>query len=66
MNITTIIAGISTAEKLIPVIESVAKDIEPAITTEIADGKVIWGDVMKAINDLKTAIGNLKTAAKIS
>ena len=62
MNLATIMAGLSTAEKIVPVLEAVGKEIGPLVETEVTDGKAIWADVEKAFNDLKAAFAAVKAA----
>lgn len=62
-SISTILAGVETLEKFIPMVEAVGKDIGPLVQTEIADGKAIWSDVTKAWDDFKAAIAVVKAAA---
>jgi len=63
LNISAIMAGVGTLEKFIPVVEAVGKEIGPLVQKELADGKVIWGDVTKAWNDFKEAVGSVKDVA---
>ncbi len=62
MNPLGILSGISTLEKLIPVIEEIGKQIGPLVETEITDGKAIWSDVVKAYTDLKATIAVVKSS----
>lgn len=64
MNIAAILAGISTAQKLLPVMEEVGREIGPLVETELADGKAVWSSVEKALSDLKVALSSLKVAAQ--
>jgi hypothetical protein len=61
MNISAILAGISTLEKFLPVVEAVGKEIGPLVQTEIKDGKVLWADVLNCFDDFKKAVLALKT-----
>ncbi len=63
MGITTIMAGMNTLDKILPVIEAVAKEIGPVVETETTDGKAVWADVLKAFDDLKVALAAVKAAA---
>lgn len=62
MTVSTILAGVSTIEAFVPVVEKVGAEIGPLVETELADGKVIWGDVVKAFNDFKATIEAVKAA----
>lgn len=62
-NIEMILAGISTVEKFMPVVEAVGKEIGPLVQVELADGKAIWSDVEKCFADFKIAIAAAKNAA---
>lgn len=63
MTISTIMAGVSTLEAFIPVVEKVGSEIGPLVQTEIADGKVLWTGVEKAWDDFKAAIAAVKSVA---
>lgn len=63
MNLAAILAGVSTLEKIVPVIESIGSHIGPLVQTELADGKAVWADVVKAYKDLQEAIALVKAAA---
>lgn len=65
MNISAILAGVSTLEKFMPVVEAVGKEIGPLVQTEIKDGKVLWVDIEQAYNDFKKAVAALKTQAPL-
>lgn len=58
-----ILSGISTLEKVIPIIEEIGTQIGPLVEIEVVDGKAIWADVKKAYTDLKNAIAIVRTAA---
>jgi hypothetical protein len=62
LPIGAIFTGISTLEKIIPVVEEVATEIGPVVRAEIADGETIWADVEKAIADLRIAFAAVKAA----
>jgi hypothetical protein len=62
LPIGAIFTGISTLEKIIPVVEEVAQEMGPIVRAEIADGTTIWADVEKAIADLRTAFAAVKSA----
>ena len=64
MNIGAALAGISAIHKLLPVVEAIGKEVGPVVEQEIADGKVIWGDVVKCFDDLKGAVEVAKSAAE--
>lgn len=66
MNIAAILAGIKIAEKIVPIIEAVGSEIGPLVQTELADGKAIWADVIKAYDDLKAAYATVKAAASVA
>lgn len=61
LPIGAIFTGISTLEKIIPVVEEVASEIGPVVRAEIADGQAIWADVEKAIADLRAAFAVIKS-----
>ena len=63
IGIGTVITGISTLEKIIPVVEQVAAEIGPVVKTEIADGEAVWADVEKALADLRAAFTAVKSVA---
>lgn len=63
-KVEMIFAGISTVEKLAPVIEGIAKEIGPIVQTELKDGKLIWVDVLQAWNDFKAAVAHVKASVQ--
>ena len=63
MSLETILAGIGTLEKFIPVVEAVGAEIGPLVKEELTDGEVIWADMVKCFNDFKAAVAIVKTAA---
>lgn len=65
MNVSEIFAGISTLEKVMPVVEHVGKEIGPLVQSELADGKQLWADVEKCWTDFKTAVAAVKTVAPL-
>jgi hypothetical protein len=65
MDISVILAGISTLEKIVPVVEAVGKEIGPLVQAELKDGKVLWGDVSKCWEDFKAALAAVKTVAPL-
>lgn len=65
MNISEIMAGISTLEKFIPVVEAVGKEIGPLVQAELKDGKVLWADVEKCWGDFRMALAAVKTVAPL-
>ena len=63
MSVETILAGVGTLEKFIPVVEAVGAEIGPLVKTEVADGEVIWADLVKCFNDFCAAVAIVKSAA---
>lgn len=61
IGIGTIFTGISTVEKILPVVEQVAAEIGPVVKTEIADGEAVWSAVEKALADLRAAFATVKS-----
>lgn len=66
MSLETILAGIGTLEKFIPVVEAVGAEIGPLVKEELTDGEVIWADMVKCFNDFKGALAAIKTVAASS
>lgn len=64
MSVTTVLAGIGTIEKILPIVEAVGREIGPLVKTEVADGEVVWSDLVKAFNDFKLAVVSVKAAAE--
>ena len=64
VNIDTILAGISTAQKVLPIIEQVGKEIGPLVQEEVVDGKAVWEATDKALKDLQAAFVSLKAATQ--
>lgn len=65
-ELTVIAAGISTVEKILPVVEAVGKEIGPLVEKELVDGKVVWADVQKAFADLRAAFDAVKMSLPAS
>lgn len=64
MEIATILAGIGTIHKIVPVVEAIGSQLKPLVEKEVMDGKQLWKDVEIAVEDLKTAIGRIEDATK--
>lgn len=63
MNLAAIKMGVGFFQKMVPVIEAIAKEVGPLFETEVADGKAVWAAVTKSWNDFKAAVGAAKAAA---
>jgi hypothetical protein len=64
MDIASAFASLSAIEKIVPVLEAIGKEVGPLVQSEVADGKILWGDLVKCFEDLKGAIAAVKSATQ--
>ena len=62
MSFEAAFATFSVIEKGLPFLEAAGKEFGPFIQEEVADGKVVWADLVKCFEDVKGAVAAVKLA----